>query len=589
MTVVQFGPDKVRAFGQHIALQASSGMVLIPWAQLREDITFSNTNLAATGLKIPREEASRWGLRPGDQVILAPTDTEPPEIDSVWGYTEPEILHQRPDFEADLVDGKRMDYPSSELPIDYLGDPTNTMRILRAVAPVGLGSQHFVYGPNESGKTWAMEQELRALLAATRDCVPPLNPQKTVFVRLDIGEGRAPDLAEKDKIFAPYMDGGGLTIFPFWGFGKHNAVNNAHVAKLTAWRLTELGFDVIFSIESFWGLVLAYSGITGEGGMASKGVPTAALDEAKPFLLAGNVPSGGSLTAVATILIEKGATRSSVVAQEVGLQNSTAKWAFMNQPRWVPRPWLSMSDSGTRKPELMFDEERLALHRELQHRSRTAKDGKTLGAQEQLENLMHLFSICPFDAKALFAYWEEQDQRAEEAEQDRAFNAFVQEGGSNLRGLVDKTEAVLGMMGVAGYDKAEAVKQLFAKLDSEQRAECLTLLEKAGLIDSADPEYILDQILQGERLHPTVALEILSEHLRGQPGTEEALNKAYFACGLQAPADPLEEMLTVSTLLERLTGRSFKRSVAAELQEAGIEPAEVFERLYGGESPQDLL
>lgn len=595
MVKVQFGPDTINGFGTHLVAIGRSGPILIPWEVLREDIKFTQqTLLKQGGITVPAEENLRWGgLRLADQVCLA--STNPVVISSVWGRDDPISLHERPHFKV-LVDYKQLGYPDRELPIDYLGNPT--MQMGRALAPIGTGSQGFRFGPNESGKTHYVEREVEALLAATRDGVDPLDPKTTVFVRLDIGEGRAPDLHEKDLIFDSYMES--LLIFPFWGFGDFNSINNAEFSLGTAWRLAELGFDVIFTIESFWGLVLQYANVTGEKGFAAKGVPTEALRKAKDYLHAGTINGAGSLTALVTILIEgsldQAQTRSAVVAQEIGLHNSTNKVAFMRLPQGSPRPWLAMSHTGTRRVDRMLDSERLALHLELvgdeagtmPGRIRAKPDGTPRRGAEQLAYLRKLILDTGWDPKAWRVQWERDDRAGARQERDTAHQAVIN-AGSSLRGVTDKPGAVFAMAAVAGFTKDELLAQLFAALSGDERAAFFALLEKRGLLKGPAGAKPSDRLL------------LAAEALRGDQQAAEHLLEAIRICGLQ-PADlaeseaedPVVKMMEISVLLKQLQQlrdqkvRGFNRKTAAKFVEAGRTPAEVLNHLLEGGDPKDL-
>lgn len=597
MIKVQFGPDTINAFGTHQVAITPGGPIVFPWGVLREDIKLSPQSLRERGgIPIPATENARWGgLRLADQVCLA-SSADPVEIASVWGHTEPDALRERPSFEQ-LVDYKKLGYADRELPIDYLGDPT--MQIARAIAPTGTGCQGFRFGPNGSGKTYAMEREMAALLTATRDSVQPLSPGTTAYVRLDIGE-RPPDLNEKDLIFAPFMET--LTIFPFWGFGDRNSINNAEFAQGTAQRLAELGYDVIFTIESFWGLVLQYANVTGEKGLAGKGVPTEALRKAKPFLQAGtlNVNGTGSLTTLVTILLEgdpdRAETRSGVVALEIGLNQATNRWGFTRMREGSARPWFLMSHTSTRRVDRMLRDERLALHLELvgdeagitPGRIRVNPDGKSRRGADQLTYIRELIMQDGWDPNAWRVKWDADDKKQQKAELDESHQIVVN-AGAQLRGVTDKAGAVLAMTAVAGFDNAEILAQLFAKLSAKEQAAFFALLEKRGLLKGPAEARPRDRLL------------LAAEALRGDPQATEALLEAIRTCGLQPDdllgqqaEDPITAMMRISTFLKEIQRirdqkvRGFGRSTAEKFVAAGRTPAEVLNHLLGGGNPKDL-
>jgi len=598
-----------------------SQLVLINPADIHRNVP--TRELLAKGWQIEPASVEACGLRAGDFVDLEAAGDRL-DIRRVNGLRNATEARARPGFMADFVGEHRLQFPRVELPIDVTGDVG--MRILRALAPLGLGSQLIIDGPASSGKTWTSQALARALLTGVLQG-QVLTPKNSAFVFLAVGE-RPPDVGKLKGIIGRTF-GEALGIDPvsegddpfpgvhrelYFGFTTDEAVLNAQIALERARRLVEMGKHVLFFIDSIWGLVLTLGGsLNGSGGgLAAAGVPREALKFVKDnFLFSGAVPGGGSLTLVITCLYEGPKSSSDTVLNEIGAPSATARWRHrLEMDTTMPRPWIDLSVTGTRELEFMFDAPRLALHREVQRRS--LKDAG--GPAERLAYLRHLLANTSFDA--LQAKWA-SEKAAPPSPEDRVSRSveFLTGSATDTLGRITNpakaAAAVLAMIrtGRSLANSAEAVEWLVKALSEAEREALFALLAKAELMPTVaetpagDPlENFLD------------AADVLRNSGRD---VRELARLALARMGLTLEllmdqptdlGDPVERMKALLDLVAKETGRKFKKRErwAKELVERGFvtpenledEEAlaryEIYQRLKGsgsrpGETMESLL
>lgn len=577
-------------------------LVLIPpnWIHRTDRPT---KTILAEGVPLDPTLVEQWGLRPGD---LLGFEANPAGmvIRFVNGLRTQVQAAARLDFMADFVGKHRLQFPARELPIDLTGNVG--MRMLRALAPMGLGSQLIIDGPASSGKTWTSQILAKALLTCAAQG-QVLTAENCAFVFLSVGE-RPPDVGKlKEMIGRTYGEGLGMDPvstasdpFPgvhrelYFGFSTEEAVLNARVALERARRLVEMGFHVLFFVDSIWGLVLTMGGaLNGStSGLAAAGVPREALKMVKDeYLFAGTVPDGGSLTLVITCLYEGPKTSSETVLNEIGAPSATARWRHRLEPDTsTPRPWIEIGAvTGTRELGYMFGEARMSLHLELQRRS-----GLEGGPAERLGYLRRLLADTPFEEKAIRAKWAREQQERAAATFNRAVETLTRNGANALSQIADPFKAArtvlemvkAGRSGIAGL--VEALKWLFDALTADERAQFFALLEKNGLMpEKKTPVVPPDQafLTAAETLRNSEVVdkaEVARKGLAKLGFTPEELIAA-------KATDPVEAMLGVADRLKAETNNGFGRKTAEALVTAGYQPDEVYQRLRAGASPKQLL
>ena len=292
----------------------------------------------------------KLGLRKGDLVtgvIRTPRDGERKEkfnpmvrIDTVNGG-DLDGIRQRPDF-AKLTPL----YPQERLKLETT---PNQMagRIIDLVAPIGKGQRALIVSPSKAGKTLIMQ--------AIANSVAINNPEvKLMVVLVDERPEEVTDFerSAKGEVISSTFDRPAE---------DHTAV--AELAIERAKRLVELGHDVVILLDGITRLSRAYNlAAPASGRILSGGVDSAALYPPKKFLgAARNIEGGGSLTIIATALVETGSKMDEVIFEEFkGTGNSEIRLRREFAEKRI-FPAIDVDASSTRREELLMSREELAI------------------------------------------------------------------------------------------------------------------------------------------------------------------------------------------------------------------------------------
>jgi len=283
----------------------------------------------------------RFGLRTGDMVsgqVRPPKDNERYygllRVDAV-NSMDPEAAKRRPNFDAltPIFPNKMFDLET---------DASNTTgRLINLVAPVGRGQRGLIVAPPKAGKT--------LLLKSIANSVAAKYPDIHLMLAL-IGE-RPEEVTEmrrgvRAEIFSSTFD---------------EAVDaHTHVAELAlerAKRLVEAGKDVVLLLDSITRLTRAYNlAISPSGRTLSGGLDPAAINPPKRFIgAARNVEEGGSLTIIATVLIDTNSRMDEVIYEEF---KGTGNMEITLDRKLADRrifPAIDIMRSSTRHEELLLD------------------------------------------------------------------------------------------------------------------------------------------------------------------------------------------------------------------------------------------
>ena len=292
----------------------------------------------------------KYGLRRGDAVVgqvRQPREGERREkfnpmvrIDQVNGL-DPEAAKERPEFD-DFVPV----HPNSRLRLET-GRDNLLGRIVDVLAPIGKGQRGMVLSPPRSGKT----QVLQTIAASIRHN----NPECHVMVVL-IDE-RPEEVTDYQRTVK------GEVVASTFDRPAADHVLLAELAVERAKRLVEMGHDVVVLLDSLTRLARAFNvAAPGSGRQGSGGVDAVALHPAKRlFGAARNVEDGGSLTILATALVESGSPLDEAVLDEF---NDTANMELRLRRELVERrifPPVDVVDSGTRREEHLLSPEEQAI------------------------------------------------------------------------------------------------------------------------------------------------------------------------------------------------------------------------------------
>ena len=223
---------------------------------------------------------------------------------------------------------------------DIKGEENITGRIIDIIAPIGRGQRALIVAPPKSGKTVMMQSIAHAITANY--------PDVTLMVLLV--DERPEEVTEmqrsvKGEIIASTFD--------------EPATRHVHVAEMVierAKRLVELGKDVVILLDSITRLARAYNNVVPSSGkVLTGGVDSNALQRPKRFFgAARNIEEGGSLTIIATALVDTGSRMDEVIFEEFkGTGNSEL---HLNRRLYEKRvfPAIELNKSGTRREELLL-------------------------------------------------------------------------------------------------------------------------------------------------------------------------------------------------------------------------------------------
>jgi len=284
-------------------------------------------------------QVKRFALRNGDIVtgqVRSPKDQEKYyallKIEAI-NYLAPEKSKQRPLFE-----NLTPLYASEQLKLEY--DPTKmTGRVLDLFSPIGKGQRALVVAPPRTGKT--------ELLKELAHGITHNNPDASLMVLLvDERPEEVTDMQRsvKGEVYASTFD-----------LPAQNHVRTAEMVIEKAKRRVEMGLDVVILLDSITRLARAYNTVTPSSGkVLSGGVDANALHKPKRFFgAARNIEFGGSLTIIATTLIETGSRMDEVIFEEFkGTGNAEVVLSRHVSERRI-YPAIDVTKSGTRKEEIM--------------------------------------------------------------------------------------------------------------------------------------------------------------------------------------------------------------------------------------------
>jgi transcription termination factor Rho len=293
-------------------------------------------------------QARQFGLRKGDYLTGASRPAGRNEknpallrIDSVNGL-EPEAARHRPRFE-DLTPL----FPDERLRMEMADDPYNmTARVIDLIAPIGKGQRGLIVSPPKAGKTTVMKQIARSIEVNHPDV-------HLIVLLVDERPEEVTDMRRwllKGEVAASTFD--------------RPADEHIHVAELTierAKRMVEVGRDVCIILDGITRLARAYNlGAPPTGRIMSGGIDTGALYPPKKFFgAARNIEEGGSLTILATALVETGSRMDEVIFEEF---KGTGNMELRLDRRLAERrifPAIDVDASSTRHEELLFDRKQL--------------------------------------------------------------------------------------------------------------------------------------------------------------------------------------------------------------------------------------
>jgi transcription termination factor Rho len=287
----------------------------------------------------------RFNLRTGDTVsgqIRRPKESERYfallKVEAV-NYEDPEVAREKI-----LFDNLTPLYPDRKINLESSSDNYST-RIMDLMIPIGFGQRGLIVSPPRSGKTMLLQNIANSVIASHKNIVP--------FILL-IDE-RPEEVTDMQRSVNAEV------ISSTFDEPAERHVQVAEMVIEKAKRLVEHKKDVIVLLDSITRLARAYNSVMPPSGkILSGGVDSNALQRPKRFFgAARNIEEGGSLTIIATALVDTGSRMDEVIFEEF---KGTGNMEIQLDRRLSDKrlfPAIDIKKSGTRKEELLLDEETL--------------------------------------------------------------------------------------------------------------------------------------------------------------------------------------------------------------------------------------
>jgi transcription termination factor Rho len=297
---------------------------------------------------ISPSQIRRFGLRTG--AVVAGQIRPPKENERYFAllrveainYQDPDILTQKVVFD-DLTPL----HPNSRLHLE--ADPTEiNMRVMDLVTPIGKGQRGLIVAPPRTGKTILLQKIANSVLRNHPEC----------YVIVLLIDERPEEVTEMERtVKSEHAEVVSSTFDE--PASRHVQVSEMVIEK--AKRMVEYGTDVVILLDSITRLARAYNTeVPHSGKILSGGVDANALHKPKRFFgAARNIEEGGSLTILATALIDTGSRMDEVIFEEF---KGTGNMELHLDRRLVDKrvwPAIDVNRSGTRKEDLLMDPEEL--------------------------------------------------------------------------------------------------------------------------------------------------------------------------------------------------------------------------------------
>ena len=323
---------------------------------------------------ISPSQIRRFGLRTGTIVsgqIRPPKENEKYfallRVEAI-NYADPSLLNQKVMFE-DLTPL----HPTERLKLEF--DPSEVCgRVIDLISPIGKGQRGLIVAPPRTGKTILLQKMANGILKNHPEC----------YVIILLIDERPEEVTEMERMVkGPNTEVISSTF-------DEPATRHVQVCEMViekAKRMVEYGTDVVILLDSITRLARAYnSEMPSSGKILSGGIDANAMQKPKRFFgAARNIEDGGSLTIIATALVDTGSRMDEVIFEEF---KGTGNMEVHLERKLVDRrvwPAIDINSSGTRKEDLLLGEEEL---RKVYVLRRVLSDMNPVEAMELLLNRM---------------------------------------------------------------------------------------------------------------------------------------------------------------------------------------------------------
>ena len=304
----------------------------------------SNCSPGPEDIYVSIAQIRRFGLRSGDYVV---------------GRTRPKRMGDRYNalMYIDLINGDNPEAARLRRPFDALtpihpnrrltlesgsGESDMAMRLLDFIAPIGLGQRALIVAPPKAGKTVLLQKIAKSIRQNHKDI-------ELIILLIDERPEEVTDLRRS-------VDA--QIVYSTFDAPQENHVRVADMVYERAQRLVEQGKDVVVLMDSLTRLARACNALSPGGRAMSGGLAAGVLQRPKRFFgAARNIEEGGSLTIIATVLVETGSRMDEIIFEEFkGTGNAEIRLdRTLSESRIFPA--IDLAKSGTRREELLLGEE----------------------------------------------------------------------------------------------------------------------------------------------------------------------------------------------------------------------------------------
>ena len=332
----------------------------------------NNCSPGSDDIYVSIAQIRRFGLRSGDHVVGRTREKRVGDrynalmyIDSVNGDT-PDIARMRRPF-----DSLTPIHPNRRLTLEsQSGSSDMAMRLLDFIAPIGLGQRALIVAPPKAGKTVLLKKIAQAIRCNHPDI-------ELIVLLIDERPEEVTDLRRS-------VDA--QIVYSTFDAPQENHVRVAEMVYERAQRLVEQGKHVVVLMDSLTRLARACNALAPGGRAMSGGLAPGVLAMPKKFFgAARNIEEGGSLTIIATVLVETGSRMDDVIFEEFkGTGNAEIRLdRALSEARVFPA--IDLAKSGTRREELLLSGEEAEGVRAVR---RILSQGHTREATQQLMSML---------------------------------------------------------------------------------------------------------------------------------------------------------------------------------------------------------
>ena len=337
-------------------------------------LRFSNFLTSDRDIYVSPTQIRRFNLKTGDKIKGITRLPKEGERFGALLYVltvngdEPGVAIRRPDFE-DLTPV----FPYERIRLES-GSRELSMRLIDLVAPIGKGQRGLIVAPPKAGKTVLLKSIANSIEASYPDI-------EMIVLLVDERPEEVTDMRRSLK--------GGEVIYSTFDELPQHHVKVAEMVLARAQRLVEHGKDVVILLDSITRLARAYNMVVPASGRTlSGGLDPGALHKPKKFFgAARKMEEGGSITILATALVETGSRMDDVIFEEFkGTGNMELHLdRKLSEKRIFPA--ISLNKSGTRREDLLMDQEELEAVWTM--RRALAKSNSQDVTETIIENLAH--------------------------------------------------------------------------------------------------------------------------------------------------------------------------------------------------------